>query len=358
LILSALVFLTFAKRGQGVEKSIAVLLVLTISLVSGIRWETGTDWLPYYDFFVMCGDFDDCMQHPHFEYGYKFIVWLFRQGSDSYSVWLFIFTLFVMGVKLIAVADRPYILIVFLVIFGVSLGDLFPVRQSLAISIGILALYFYSNNRLTWFLGLVIMAGMVHKTAFILGFIPFILILNVGWVYFSAVFSGIFVYFAFFIISDYLANLVGADYVSYQVGVYTADFIGRVSFGSLAYKAVILSVLAFLSPMYKGELNKFELNSIKLTIFGLIFSSIIELGNGALNRISIYFVSFEVVAVPVLIYFFIRELVLRRSYHAVFVVILTLNVFYMGRFLVGLEAYSDLYLPYETIFHSFHKIVY
>jgi len=340
------------------KKLAIVIFILLVSLVSGIRWNTGTDWQPYNDLFTTCEGFNECMLYPHFEYGYKILMWLYRSIFDSYSMWLFLLTLVVVGSKLFTVIDRPYAAMLFLVILGFSLGDLFPVRQSLALAVGFLGLYCYSSGKFISFIGLIVIAGLVHKTAFILLLVPFVVVGNLKQVVIMAIMLGAVFYFFAFDVVNALAGYFGFEYITYQVEVYVNEYAGRISFLSLAYKTLILVMLVKLFPRYQMRMNRFECNSVKLTAFGLVFGSIIEFGNVQLNRLSIYFVCFEIVAVPALLYFFAREKIERGEKGVVFFMMVLVIIFYSMRLVGGLAMYWDLYFPYETIFNDYHKDVY
>ena len=58
-----------------------------IVLFQALRWRTGTDWLPYEEFFR------SCISHPdsfEFEFGYAFLNRAVRSVTDSYTVFLFV----------------------------------------------------------------------------------------------------------------------------------------------------------------------------------------------------------------------------------------------------------------------------
>lgn len=353
-----LFFLTPLESNKMRKKLFVVIFILLVSLISGIRWNTGTDWQPYNDLFTTCEAFSECMLYPHFEYGYKILMWLYQSIFDSYSMWLFLLTLVVVGSKLFTVIDRPYAGMLFLVILGFSLGDLFPVRQSLALAVGFLGLYCYSSGKFISFLSFIAVAGLVHKTAFILLLVPFVVLGDLKKVVIMAVaFGTAFYFFAFDVIST-LAGYFGFEYITYQVEVYVNEYAGRIGFLSLAYKTLILVMMVKLFPRYQMRLNRFECNSVKLTAFGLVFSSIIEFNNVEFNRISIYFVCFEIVAVPALLYFFVREKIDRGEEGVALFLMVIVIIFYLIRLGGGLAMYWDLYFPYETIFNDYHKDVY
>ena len=67
-----LVLFSFLIHSQKVKIYLYLLTIFFISILSAIRWKTGTDWDSYYELFSFGGNLSEYMNYYHFEYFFKF----------------------------------------------------------------------------------------------------------------------------------------------------------------------------------------------------------------------------------------------------------------------------------------------
>ncbi len=359
ILFSAGYLISISKASSGLFKRIFPwVLLLLVAGLSGIRWATGTDWESYLTFYESGGDFHDYMSYWHFEPGFKFLIWLLHSLGIGYSVWLFILTFLVLVIKLAPIRERPYVAVCFLVLFGSSMANLFPTRETLAVSLVILSASCLVERRFLLFLFFILLASLFHSTAIVFVFAPLILMASYRTLVLVALIGGILLDFLLYKLVAIVAAQLGlADLLS-SAQFYADTIGGRISVLSIAQKVIILLFFAGVLSKCKDQMTRFELASVKLTFFGLIASMVLESGSQIFNRLTVYFVSFEIISVSAILWLYSRHLILRRSYIQLLTLYVSACMFYCIRFCGLLASYPDLYYPFETIFQSSHRAVY
>jgi transmembrane protein EpsG len=332
--------------------------VLSISCISGIRWATGTDWASYLSFYDSGGSFRDYMSYSHFEPGFKFSVWLFHFAGVAYSLWLFLLTFFVLSIKFLPIYRRAYVLICFLVIFGASMADLFPTRQALAISLVILSGHYLIRRAYWLYAGCVVLATLFHATAVVFIFAPVILYLSYRALFLFTLCSGLLLKLFMFDLVNFIATYLHLGDMLIQVELYSATIQGRISLLSITQKVIIMLFSFQALSKCKHLLTQYEHASVKFMVFGLGSSIFLESASTIFNRLTIYFVSFEFVAVSSLVYFYTKYLLARGMRLGALGFFVSTCIFYFVRFWGLFLSYPDLYYPFETVFQSSHKFVY
>lgn len=350
---------------MGVTKSlarsraaVAQWAVLLLGLISGVRWATGTDWAPYHIFYTINNTFSDFVEYFQFEIGYKILIWIFASLGVPYTGWLFAQTLFVIWMKLSLIVRRPYILICFLVLFGTSMADLFPVRQSIAIAVVIYSVGYLVNRQYILFYLMVLAASLIHFTALVFLAAPLVLRLSYGVMFIGWALGFIVLYFFFFYIVFTIFNMLGLGEAAYLAAAYSHEIAGRVSLLSIGYKIILLAFVYKATPLVNGELTRYERAALKLTVVGVVLSIMLESISVVLNRLSIYYYSFEYIASSALIYFMLRRWIDRRRYSTAMMFASGVVIYYSIRFIGLFNSYPDLYYPFETIFDASHKDTY
>lgn len=356
--LGYLVSVSKAWRSAAVRRILPASFLLILSALAGIKWRTGTDWNPYLEFYTSGGTFQDYMSYYHFEPGFKFIIWLLHYAGVNYSLWLFLLTFLVLVIKLGPIYNRPYVIICFLVLFGDSMADLFPTREAIAVSIVFLSAYFLVQRRYFLYVICVLLASMFHATAIIFLLAPLILAAGYRLLLILAVAIGVILKLILYAAVTAIASYFGLAGVLAGAEIYSQTVAGRVSVLSIGQKLVVLLFSLGVLSRCKSEMTRFELAAVKLMFFGMVASIFLESGSQILNRLTIYFVAFEVIAVSALLWIFSKYLISKRAWLALLFVFAGACTFYAIRFYGLLSAYPDLYYPFETIFQSSHRVVY
>lgn len=141
-----------------------------IALQMGLRWETGTDWIPYFNHF-----YSQDLSTPfvnlenNFESGYNFFVSTIKFIIPEYSFLLFVHAvIFFLLLKKSYQFFTPYSLVAVLLFYVTFLGIWGSSRQLLAVAIGLLGLtYLYEKK--WWAYGIcVILAFQFHSSSLLL----------------------------------------------------------------------------------------------------------------------------------------------------------------------------------------------
>jgi hypothetical protein len=179
-IFSILLLLTFALLELTVtmspytKRAMAILVYAFLVLQVGLRWETGTDWNNYLEHFQSITTFASAspsLLSP--EYGYNIAIWLVKLALPNYTAFLLIHA--AVYYYLIFDSIKRYTGILFLplmLFYCFTMGVTGSNRELLALAIGIYALRYIYNWKLTYFFLLVTLACMFHYSAVILLFFP------------------------------------------------------------------------------------------------------------------------------------------------------------------------------------------
>lgn len=138
-------------------------------ILSFMRWENGTDWQAYYSIYTYYSQSPQMQSITSggVEPGYLFINYALA-WANSYRVFLALFGLLVILFKSVPILRwSPYICLSFLLYYTSIFGDIFFVRQSLAVSICFYSLYVsFKGHRLASIL-LVLVATSIHYSSII-----------------------------------------------------------------------------------------------------------------------------------------------------------------------------------------------
>ena len=162
-----LLLVAFQEVGHGLKKGKVWLYAISFILwtFSFIRWEVGTDWTSYYMIY------EDCDYIDWYEWGFLMLNRLVKHTVDNYSVLLAIFggILFYFQTKAIkALSVLP--LATLFILWGTNLGNVFFVRQSVAMAILLYSITKIEQHRLKDYLILVVGATLIHAAS--LAFLP------------------------------------------------------------------------------------------------------------------------------------------------------------------------------------------
>lgn len=151
----------------------AVLILLCFSFLvfhDGFRWETGSDWKVYLEFFQGLTVNYGIDKSP-FEIGYTLFMYLIRLLTDDYTVYLIFHALVFYSCFfycIIKISNYPFISI--LVFYSIILPYLGMNRQFLAMGLYAVGLVFLLQNKRLPFVGMIALGFLFHRTA-ILGLI-------------------------------------------------------------------------------------------------------------------------------------------------------------------------------------------
>ena len=353
------------------QRKFIILFCLLFLFLGAIRWETGTDWVPYYDYFLIS------IKNPSassFEWGYIASNQFIRFFTDNYTVFLTLIALIIFVFQYLCFKDiiqksktvikeknliatkRPifYPICSLFVIWSLYFGNVFFVRSTIAYLICFFALVkFGANKKHLRFILLVIVASLFHRTA--LFFLPASYIYHRRFsrkkmivLFFAGIILGFLFlrYIAIHIISlisnpffDRLAlYLQNANSQDYSLGYSIVFMILK---GSINALLIIVILFYFYKDIKK---NKIILGLFNVYLFGSILYFISLFTDIALARLATPFLMTQIILIP---YIFISRKYknFSKGIMAVFFIV------YLGlRFYLNITAYTSEFFPYKMFF--------
>lgn len=330
------------KKTQELLIFACVLLILH----DGLRWEIGTDWESYYNFFVTGED-------SHMDIGYRLLNNIIHFFSSSYTFFLLViasFTYIIFGKMVYKYSVNA--LMSLCILYCSMLGLLGCNRQIIAMLITICSLRFIIDRKLIWFLLCIGIAVTFHVTAIL--FLPAYLIANIKYSNKLA----LAICFASFLIGvthlinripfvEYLAYIDNMQNSTTSFSSYLDSFDGTVSLmGSLKRFAFVSFAVYAKEKTNDKRYNMFLLFYIIGSCLYLVFNgSVLQLVAG---RGTLYYNIYECLVIPTAIYKFP---VPKRQKKLLWFVFFVFYFYIMWRDMNGyiLEVGYDIYNPYKCV---------
>lgn len=323
-------------------------------LLAGLRWQTGTDWFPYYNDFITPNVRQD------FELGYVFYVNAIRRFTDSYTIFLSITTLIPLLLiysTLYKCVDSKRCLILSLSFFYsyYYLGSFFGAeRRIIAIGLCFAAVgYLVKSNKLNAFICICI-ASLFHSSAAItivfffiqrlkLKFLLYTISLLVICVIPLSIYSGDIISFA-------ISN-IPVDIVKHKLTVYTeySSNYGDVNLFGFVKRLIILLIIStcILCTYLKDDEELILL--LKIYISGVIIYTILTPVSAMFSVLTIYFSIVEIIIIPSVI------TKLRIIDNAPFFIILLIFYLCYQTYSI-LNSYPDLFYPYISVISGVNRV--
>jgi hypothetical protein len=160
----------FNKKSDIYLKYGGFFVFLILILQTGLRWETGTDWLPYKSHFDETESINSIgiSLLLGFEPGYTLFILFSKLISSNYSFFLIIHSILYFGLIFVFLKSTKssFFLVLFL-FYVVSIGYLGSNRQLLAMSIGAFSFKYIEEKKFILFLLTVLLAISFHISALI-----------------------------------------------------------------------------------------------------------------------------------------------------------------------------------------------
>lgn len=166
VILFLFTFFSFSDLFGGLsKKNLSICWIISFLLLvfqDGLRWETGTDWIPYSTYFEQCLDIVD----DDFEWGYASLSKLIRIFTSEYTVFLLVYAAILY--LLVFNSIKKYAINPFLSLFFYYCSTL-PLlgmnRQFLAFGICMYAIRYVVEKRFFSFTCCIVVAMLFHLSA-------------------------------------------------------------------------------------------------------------------------------------------------------------------------------------------------
>ncbi|EDB7743663.1 EpsG family protein, partial [Salmonella enterica] len=318
-------FFSFVKNKNIKIYALMLSFLFLVSFCS-LRWQTGTDWLPYYDDFMSPGNRHD------FEIGYVLYVKLIRYLTDNYT--LFLFTTSIIPIALIFWGCLKTQKNISLTILSVCvfysyyyLGSFFGAeRRIIAIGLSFFALIQYKSNKKVQSLILILCASTFHISSLVTLSVFLINKLSLNLYKILLVLGAILSLPLSHYLSDIISSvisLIPVEIVRYKLTVYTqnAQEYGSISISGIL-KRVVISAIFIYTLSFDIKNNKANLFLVKTYLFGTIIYLFLSPISAMFSVISIYFTIVEILLIPAVL---VRVGIFTRIPALIFIVI-----FYFG----------------------------
>lgn len=137
----------------------------TFWFMSFLRWECGTDWQSYLDFFETGGSLQNYLDGP-MELTFTLINWAVASTTNSYTLLLFLLSCIIFSTNYYIIKKySPCLFISLLLFFALDRGDVFFVRQTISTSICLFSLKYVIEEKKIHFFLCVLFAYTFHASA-------------------------------------------------------------------------------------------------------------------------------------------------------------------------------------------------
>ena len=153
-----------------IERKISFVHGITMVLLAGLRWETGTDWKPYFNLFSAI-DFNNIFAIEHHEIGYKFLNLLIKTICNNYTFFLIVISFIAIYLVYYIIVKSETNSIIAMQFFYTNyflahyLGSN---RRIIAIGLGLCMIWCIYRNKNKYAIILFLLAISFHRTAIIL----------------------------------------------------------------------------------------------------------------------------------------------------------------------------------------------
>ena len=318
---------------------------------ASLRWKTGTDWESYYDTFYYFSE----EYAVNFEPGFAAFVSFIRNITSNYTVFLTIFSFICISLKFYFFHrfNKEFFFTLIFLYYCYYFGDIFAVRQSLAISLSLFSTIFIINKKPFYFVLFICLATSIHTSSILYFFAYFI--------YWRKLSDKTFYYIIFFsillgligfggIILDLLFKALGLDgfmgdkfnnYLKGEDEVVNNPFLSYI----LGVSKRLLLIPLFIYVKNKTNERFIYFNGyFNLYMVGNIIYFLFAKDLAIFARASVPFLLFEIFLLGYVLLYFKRDK--KKLVFIFFIMIL----FSWARFTALVNSYYDLYVPYNSIF--------
>lgn len=340
----------FTKRGLFI-KILYWSVCLFLFTLSFLRWETGTDWHNYYEYFQRV------LYRPYemdeFEVGFRVLNYTIRSFTEEYTIQLFFSGLILFLFQSTAIKKlSPFPLLSLTCLFASQVANILFVRQWIAVAILFYSIIYIKKRKFIPFLLLVILATTIHRSSIIFIFSWWIFKAKISikwmiiWLSLSVLFS--------FVVQQLLNSLLGTFggvFIQAKLNMYLSE----------SYNSEMNEQHNFLFILLKGVANKLFVFIISIIILrkekkedalkgiiniywagALLYFIAIPI-SVSLVRISFAFDIVYIVLVAYIVKSF-KKKANRVFIFAVFLLYLSLRLF---QFLNS--TYSETFIPYKIV---------
>lgn len=350
IILSLLIIFGFLDiiRLRKNQKAIFIFIIFIIFILQdGLRWETGTDWHFYRDFF-----FNSSKENLlAFEPGYVLINQIIYSISSSYTTFLIFIAFLIYFLYFKSITEYAvYPLITILFFYCSFIGYMGMNRQHIALAICLFSFRYIVSKEFWKFSLCVIIAALFHRTALIF-FLTYFLNRSIpAYLFLLGLFI---VYLLNPVVASLIKPFVSAlpSTIAYKLNIYLKAEFTNSTFGTIM--GTMKRALIFLPLyLYKDRLKElYPSIELMLNIYFLSLLIFVLFNNSVqvfVARGNLYFGTlFEIFLIP----FFL--VIVKKNFSQIIIYFL-LMIFAVLTFFKTISVLYDLFVPYKGLFINFN----
>ena len=343
----------FDKRfGNFTHKSYFVFFLILFALAT-LRWERGTDWEAYYDYFssIQKLDFSN-----NFEWGFVLLNYIVHVIFENYTALLCIQALiFYLCISKIIKKYSVYPLFSLLCFFAVTKGGIFFIRQHIAMAILMYAVKYIISSENKKFILFLVLAFCVHRTAIFFLPVVFLWKVKVNFRYYILGLA-IIIVFSFMLetlLSSFFGNIGGL--IGYMINNYINLTSSGEDYGvELSHQVILIrgiikrTVIIFLYFFYMCPVldkNPLVRGFFNVYMYGVFLYILLAPLSEQLARVCLYFDLFDIFLFAYLLYF-------QKNVKNKLIIFFFVTFVSLGRLYSGIEIRKELYIPYKSIFNK------
>lgn len=332
-------------------------LCIALVVIGGCRWLTGSDWPPYYNYFISFNTWHE-FNNGTFEILYALLNFIVKCFSSSYTAFLLVLHGLTVLLKSKIIARYAFLpgLVLFL-FYCQSVGDIFAVRQTLSIAVLFFSLKAIKEKKKFAFVLITTLATMIHNASVI-----WFLAYAIFWkrLRTSRIYIAFFICFAVGLFSQKIYGTVIPVILSpfstkiRMVGKLLVYATGAASSAFSVHTVLSLAKRIIFVPLFllirkKERNNEFYCGVLNLWIFGTLVYLLFSNSLNVFQRMTTPFISLEIFLLP---YIFKNE-----KKYAKPIYFLLICLYALSKLVSALNAYPDLYMPYYSIFHYENRVM-
>lgn len=331
---------------------ISILYVIIVAQI-GLRWETGTDWIPYLENFESSDDYSLVLINSltGIEIGYGTFVFILKKLIDSYSFFLVLHAAIFYAIIFRTFKKySPYFFISLLFFYATNLGLLGSNRQLLAVSICLLAIPYIIDSKPIKFFAIIIFASLFHTTALLFGFYYFFN-KNFKWYFVLSSLLAAFIIgktalpIKLFSLTGGIGELASSKVEAYGSGAKEAMQEANLGFFGLIKRILFLTLFTYNMKYLSYKLTYYKIlyngYAFGLIIYFLFSSTLIII----VNRGSLYFNIMESFLISS--QFLIISSRTEKTY--LLFILLLISILFL---IQSISPYPDLFDPYKSLFYN------
>lgn len=327
------------------------IFIIVLFCLSFMRWERGTDWIGYYNAFLVSDSPD---WNSHMELGYTLLNRVIRKFTDNYTIYLFVqsglyYSLYVLYVykinRLLKTSDNCYCCYFPLLLYGFSQGfaGMFNVRSGIAYLICSIAIFEIYNNNKYRFVLYVVTASFFHYSSLL-----FLIAYPLFWMKFTKFRTMLFIIlvFVFFQMGSYYAGVLNF-FKFEEYTIYIKENTQQSVLGVLKYMTLLFLVF-MIRPrrdmtLYRGV--------AKITFVGILFYIWCQFFSPVAQRLAGLFMGNLVVWGAMFFYNYRKKS--RITFLIGQIVFCAVSLWSLLN-----SAYKDLFVPYKFFWDTFQVEVF